>query len=94
MLPLLTATAFGYWLCRHVNLIELDGYYNLEAHTEGIAADLIWLWTTFAAICLWVIATGRASRLYANSVLIPWLSDLGLSLPPVPALSLPSAPAR
>jgi hypothetical protein len=95
MLPLLTATAFGYWLNQHIGFERSeDSTLSLQVNTRAIIGDLLWVWLTITTACTLTVTAGRSTRELTRTVIRPWLIAWGLPLPMLPTLPAPIQPTR
>ncbi len=93
MLSILLSAALGAYLSRRIVAWSTSGEATIAFSAGNIASDLQWLFATFAATCLWVIAAARRTRTFLDTVVRPWFALVGLNLPELPTLPTLVLPA-
>lgn len=89
MFTLLIAATLGAYASQRISIVRDGEIVSVSADYQRVWSDAIAFFTFLGALCNWFIGTGRNTRNYFDSAIVPWLSDRGISVQ-LPAIDLPT----
>lgn len=91
MFSFLIAVAIGAYASNRIKIApnDVEGVFGIDIEWQQSWNDAIAFFELIGSVCFWLISTGREARNYFDIAVLPWLSDLGISVT-LPVLELPT----